>query len=159
MKCKNRLSAPTCKLSPPRYGNTHSGRLLFSLLALAFALIGCGRGMAPPPGFQHFSFAFICFHRARRNSHTCDGHRDCQKRFHRLYWHPTGSVPPGVAPSPSSSFSLAAGASQAVTFSISASGTPATSSISEPRNQRRRFAQREHRANHPPHASDQDLRH
>jgi hypothetical protein len=134
MKCKNWLLAPTCGVSPPRCGILHSGRLLFSLLTWTFALIGCGGRMEPPPPPPAPDFSIsvspssvsiglggittpVTVTVIAKNGFT--GSVDIQLQ----------GTPPGVASLPSISFSLTADASQAVSFSVSDSATPATSSI------------------------------
>jgi hypothetical protein len=117
--------------SPGR--NTARKRLLLSsLLALIFALTGCGGSTAPPPPAPDFSISVspssvsiglggittpVTIAVVAKNGFS--GAAEIQLQ----------GIPPGVATSPASSFSVAAGTSQAVTFNVSASATPATSSI------------------------------
>lgn len=121
------------RITDSRSANAPRKRLpLWLLLAFTFVLTGCGGSAAPPPPAPDFSISVspssvsiglggittpVMIAVVAKNGFT--GAAEVQLQ----------DIPSGVAASPASSFPVAAGTSQAITFNVSATATPATSSI------------------------------
>ena len=105
----------------------------FALLAIAVNLTGCGGGSAPsPPPTPDFNLS-VSPSSVETNVGTTTSpvtiSVNGQTGFNGSVSIALQGIPPGVTVSPSSLFSLAAGASQSVTFSVPDSATVGTSSI------------------------------
>src|SRR6266702_1686518 len=108
-----------------------TGSLFFSLLTIAFTLIGCGGGAPLPPPVPDFrksvSPSSVSTQVGTLTSPVTIS-VNAQNGFNGSVSIALQGIPQGVTASPSS-FSLAAGASQSVTFSVPDSATVGTSSI------------------------------
>jgi len=114
----------------PAFDDAMAGSLLLSLLAIACTTIGCG-GSAPPPTMD---FGLSVSHSSVSTEVGATTLPvtiavDAQNGFTGTVDIALQGIPQGVTTSPSSSFSVVTGVGQSVTFSVPASATVGTSSI------------------------------